>query len=629
MPYPETWGAPISVNPVTTFADGDSSVLALKNGLFLVIWKDSGTDGGDGDGSALRGQVFNADGSARGSEFLINTTPNGAIGFFDAAVLSDGRVIVTWDEDWMKDVRGRVLDTWGQPNPEVPDFILSADPSRIQNSVSVTALANGAFAVNYRNPEFSGGFETTVFSSDLQRSPAVQTYDTNESYGNPSLATLHNGNFVNVTAKRVENANGTVVRYDIVTLIHGPDGAVVQSETAIGSTPLQNSLADPKVATLVNGNAVVVWSDGTSGNMTLKARFINAAGVPQGSAIILHQSPTEWLQDIGVIALPGGGFAVVSSDQHAKSVRVGIYSADGSSTADFLLPKGTGVYQFYPSIELLNDGRFVVSWHESIGSSSFTVKAQIFDPRTSASHWSGTAADEQFVGTRFNDRLAGGGGKDTLYGEEGNDVLIGGSLGDALDGGAGLDTVSYQYAAVGVSVDLSARAGTVGEANGDILRSIEGIIGSNYADNLVGNSGANTLRGAAGNDILSGGAGADRMTGGAGNDTLHGGAGRDIFVFNTALSSRTNKDSIREWSARDDTIYLENAVFRALKKTGTLGSIFFKIGAKALDANDYIGYNKATGDLWYDSNGNAAGGQVTFANIGAGKPISNADFVVV
>ncbi|WP_414471844.1 hypothetical protein [Microvirga sp. M2] len=35
------------------------------------------------------------------------------------------------------------------------------------------------------------------------------------------------------------------------------------------------------------------------------------------------------------------------------------------------------------------------------------------------------------------------------------------------------------------------------------------------------------------------------------------------------------------------------------------------------------------GDLWYDANGNKAGGQVVFAHIGKNKAIAHNDFIVV
>ncbi|HEU6443336.1 MAG TPA: hypothetical protein VFF38_13285 [Microvirga sp.] len=152
--------------------------------------------------------------------------------------------------------------------------------------------------------------------------------------------------------------------------------------------------------------------------------------------------------------------------------------------------------------------------------------------------------------------------------------------------------------------------------------------GGNGHDTLMGGAGHDRLYGGAGNDRLVGGAGNDWLYGGAGNDLLSGGAGRDVFVFNTALNAGTSRVRILDWNHRDDTIRLENAVFKALKKTGTLASKHFKLGAAAGDADDFIGYNSRTGDLWYDPNGSKAGGQVVFANIGKNKQVFHTDFVV-
>jgi len=61
-----------------------------------------------------------------------------------------------------------------------------------------------------------------------------------------------------------------------------------------------------------------------------------------------------------------------------------------------------------------------------------------------------------------------------------------------------------------------------GTADGDILRNIENLEGSNFDDRIIGDGGENTLHGGAGNDILGGG---------AGNDILDGGVGVDTAVF--------------------------------------------------------------------------------------------------
>ena len=98
-------------------------------------------------------------------------------------------------------------------------------------------------------------------------------------------------------------------------------------------------------------------------------------------------------------------------------------------------------------------------------------------------------------------------------------MLRGGAGADRLDGGAGSDTAGYSNSSIGVTVDLAAGTGGGGDAQGDILVSIENVDGSQADDQLTGNAGANILKGWGGNDVLRGGAGADRLDGGAGIDT--------------------------------------------------------------------------------------------------------------
>jgi Ca2+-binding RTX toxin-like protein len=60
-----------------------------------------------------------------------------------------------------------------------------------------------------------------------------------------------------------------------------------------------------------------------------------------------------------------------------------------------------------------------------------------------------------------------------------------------------------------------------------------------------------------------------------------------------------------------------------------MNAAFFRAGAHALDGNDFVIYNRATGALLYDPNGNAAGGEVQFA-LFVNKPVLTAsEFAVV
>ncbi|UVF17839.1 hypothetical protein HPT29_015050 [Microvirga terrae] len=88
------WGP---VFPVYSTIIGDQlsqKIYALKDGSFVAVWTDLSNTGADTHGGAIKGQLFSADGSRKGAEFLINTTTAGLQIFPDVIVLNDGRFVV-------------------------------------------------------------------------------------------------------------------------------------------------------------------------------------------------------------------------------------------------------------------------------------------------------------------------------------------------------------------------------------------------------------------------------------------------------------------------------------------------------------------------------------------------------
>ena len=118
-------------------------------------------------------------------------------------------------------------------------------------------------------------------------------------------------------------------------------------------------------------------------------------------------------------------------------------------------------------------------------------------------------------------------------------------------------------------------------------------------------------------------------SGAAGSDWLTGGSGNDLFVFNSALNAATNVDRISDFSAPNDTISLENAIFPALVAPGTLAASAFYVGEAAHDASDRIVYNPATGFVNYGRDGTGTAAAVHFATLDAGLSITNTDFLVI
>ncbi len=259
-----------------------------------------------------------------------------------------------------------------------------------------------------------------------------------------------------------------------------------------------------------------------------------------------------------------------------------------------------------------------------------------------------------------DDTITGGAGADELWGAAGNDrFLVSGTdlTGDTIDGGDGQDTLVFtgsvtpgggfavqnvetlDMGGFALSVKTTARVDlsgmdvvNVGAITGD--NAANAIVGTRGSDVINGQGGNDNLSGGLGNDVVYGGAGADMIRGGTGNDTLFGGSNakadkaRDTFVFDTPLDGSTNVDTITGFEANGtDQIALDPAVFAALLGGTTNGldanELRANSGGNAQDADDFILYDTATGNLFYDADGNGAGGKVLFATLT--QPIGTLD----
>ncbi len=148
---------------------------------------------------------------------------------------------------------------------------------------------------------------------------------------------------------------------------------------------------------------------------------------------------------------------------------------------------------------------------------------------------------------------------------------------------------------------------------------------------ITGTSRNDRLSGTSRNDLIQGLGGNDSIYGKLGLDTLVGGAGKDYFIFDTQFGAG-NVDTLQGFNTRDDTIRLENAFFAKLTKTGVLGAASFRAnaGGIALDSNDYVLLDTSTGRVFYDADGNGAGGAVhVMTLVDVVGTVTAADFEVI
>jgi serralysin len=195
-----------------------------------------------------------------------------------------------------------------------------------------------------------------------------------------------------------------------------------------------------------------------------------------------------------------------------------------------------------------------------------------------------------------------------MYGFGGDDLYYLDNVGDAAveEPGAGHDTVitsvSYTLAA-----NLETLLASVPEATTALV-----LTGNGAANHIAANDGSNVIDGK------------------GGNDTLNGWGGADSFVFSTALDAASNVDRINDFEVSADRILLGGATgepFAALA-TGALGVFAFRRAAAAVDADDRIIYDPATGALSYDADGAGGAAAVRFASLNSGLDLTSAHFTV-
>ena len=136
-----------------------------------------------------------------------------------------------------------------------------------------------------------------------------------------------------------------------------------------------------------------------------------------------------------------------------------------------------------------------------------------------------------------------------------------------------------------------------------------------------------SYRGTDHKDKIDLGKGNDLLNGKGGNDVLKGGKGKDTFEFDTKLGPN-NVDKIKDFNPKDDTIHLSSTAFTGLDK-GWLSNDAFAVGPAAKDGNDRIIYNKSTGALSFDADGNGSGAAVQFAKLAKNLDVSAHDFFVI
>jgi Ca2+-binding RTX toxin-like protein len=549
------------------------AVAALADGRFFVVWEDVT---GDGDGSAIKGQVFTATGNPSGEAFTINTSTADDQKDPTVTALANGDAFVTWT-----DYDGSTSDIYSQVI-DLQSYVGDSSAETVYGGSFDDHLDGGA-GTDVLYGRGGDDFFETVTSDDLADGDVFD--------GGDGIDTLDLDDYVLQLfgPPVLLGANGTVTSVEVINL-HGPTAGVGINNVEL-AIPLANSSSDDIVT--VNGALAQDYIHGdriTNADISLHLNGGGGDDYLYGGAggdtldggddedTLEGNGGDDWLEGGGEndTLLGGAGFDYLFGDQGDDYMEGGsggdTYFVDSAGdvvveTFDPLI--GTGTFDYVSSTidYLLGDyiERLGLDGSANIDGTGNSLDNFLFgnsgDNVLSGlggiDDLNGFEGADRLYGGSEGDELDGGAGDDNLFGEEGNDTLIGGSEDDKLDGGTGADSMAGGTGDDVYVVDNAADAVTElnNEGTADLIMSSIGRVLPAYVENLwltgtaningignlqgnilVGNSGNNALTGVTGVDYLYGFGGNDVLWGGADGDTIDGGEGIDTAVYTASTA---------------------------------------------------------------------------------------------
>jgi Ca2+-binding RTX toxin-like protein len=511
-----------AINTTVGGAQFFSSVTALSDGRFMVVWQS--TDTGDGAGSCVRGRLLDADGAPIGDDFIVNSTTQGDQKDPFVAGLSDGRFVTVWESSDNGDnsgdcIRGRVFNADG--SPAAADFIVNQTITGDQADPAVTALANGRFVVTWSSADGGDGTGDCIrgrtFSADglAEGNDFLLNLTGPGNQLRPAIAALADGRLVAVWDS---GDGGDGSGFGIRARLFSDNGNPIGDDFIVNTVGQNNQIA-PTVAALADGRFVVTWQSADTGDgsgLTVRSQIFDPT-VLIGTDGISEALLGGTLDD----RIYGGGGVDTIVGNDGNDILSGDSGNDflQGTGGDDILRGGTGADNMSGGGD--SDTYFVddagdvvveenVAGIDTVNSSvSFNLTGQfierLFLTGTGNIDGTGNGLANTIRGTSGNNRLDGAVGADSMEGKGGNDTYIVNNAGDVVIEAAngGTDTVESSVShTLSVFVENLKLTGAA-NVNGT---------GNDGANQLTGNSGANSLDGQGGGD---------KMTGLGGNDTYH------------------------------------------------------------------------------------------------------------
>ncbi|HEX2554545.1 MAG TPA: calcium-binding protein [Microvirga sp.] len=497
-----------NVSIATAGADDDSvpSVAALEGGGFAVAWQR--TIGAD---TEVWYAVYNNAGGVVKAPTLLDTTGSVNQNPSITALANGGFAIAYEDSGWGGD-REITLGRFEADGTQVGGLTNATNNSSDDFAASITELSNGMIAVG----------STTGFFSDVTWTLVDGT--TGAKLGSSTTGSA--GGFVSDfdTSIAAMELGQMGAFHESGSDLHGQ--ILQATRTSVGNDDADSITGDDlRDVVQAGGGADIIRGGMNADNLQGEAgndRFEFAADEAATGEIIDGGADTDTVEALGNVDFTGATFTSIEEIEFSNAV-----ASDKQVTirADQI---GAGL-----SSTLLIDGN-----------ASSTIDSLRIEMGTDTAVSLAGFTFQQFnTGGTDNDRIfiVGDGDAETIVGSSLRDDITAGGGDDFIDGGLGADQMSGGLGndtfVVNEANDVLTEA--AGQGTDTVQSSISFALADNF-ENLVltgadaingtGNAVANAITGNGATNVLSGGAGDDTLNGGGGVDQMIGGLDNDTYV---------------------------------------------------------------------------------------------------
>ncbi len=340
----------------------------------------------DGDGGSTEASVFTINVTRQldgqplvWGEEAVNTYTVDAQDDPEIGVLADGGYVIVWtsagqdgnvDGVYMQRYNGVGVAVGG----EIRVNTLTAGQQQYAHVAGLTGAGGGGWVVTWQD-NTSDGSGWGIYGQRYDASGVavggqflVNTVTASNQYHDAVAS--YEGGFAVVWSSTQTGGSG----HDIYLKRYDNSGALVTAETrvsVVAGSPQAGAQELPDVAAYANGNLVMVWQDTGSNDGSSNAvygRLYNAAGGTFGDTFLVNTTTADAQYEPSVAVLADGGFVVTwrsnNQDGSSAGVYAQVFNAAGTPVgSEFLVNESTGGGQYQAAVTGLAGGGFVVSWY--------------------------------------------------------------------------------------------------------------------------------------------------------------------------------------------------------------------------------------------------------------------------